>query len=93
MLQPVRIDYGLPMIVTSGGRCSYHPNEVHRDEPADHQKCLGVDIKITGLIMAMKLVAIASKYGFNAFGINLKLGFIHLGYRPEQHSKISVWTY
>jgi len=92
MLQKVRDDYGLPMIVTSGGRCPLHKNEKHRSAPADHQKCLGVDIRITGLIMAMKLVAIASKYGFNAFGINLKAGFLHIGYRPEQN-KISVWTY
>jgi zinc D-Ala-D-Ala carboxypeptidase len=92
MLQKVREVYGLPMIVTSGGRCPLHKNEKHRIVPADHQKGLGVDIAITGLVMAMKLIAIASKCGFNAFGINLKAGFIHLGYRPEQN-KISVWTY
>ena len=92
-LQMVRDDYGLPMVVTSGGRCPLHKNEKHRSIPADHQKCLGVDIRITGLVMAMKLIAIASKYGFNAFGINLKSGFIHLGYRPESHKKVSVWTY
>jgi len=93
MLQKVRDEYGLPMTVTSGGRCPLHKNEKHRSAPADHQKGLGVDIRITGLIMAMKLVAIASKHGFNAFGINLKSGFIHLGYRPENHKKVSVWTY
>jgi len=93
MLQKVRNEYGLPMTVTSGGRCPLHNNEKHRTEPADHQKGLGVDIRITGLVMAMKLIAIASKYGFNAFGINLKAGFIHLGYRPESHEKVVVWTY
>ncbi len=92
MLQRVRDDYGLPMTITSGGRCPLHKSELHRSVPADHQKGLGVDIRITGLIMAIKLVAIASKYGFNAFGINLKAGFLHIGYRPEQ-AKISVWTY
>ncbi len=93
MLQRVRGDYGLPMTITSGGRCPLHKDELHRSVPADHQKGLGVDIRITGLIMAMKLVAIASKYGFNAFGINLKAGFLHIGYRPEQHKSVSVWTY
>ena len=39
MLQRVRDDYGLPIIVTSGGRCPLHNYEVHRDKPADHQKC------------------------------------------------------
>lgn len=92
ILQKTRDEYGLPMTITSGGRCPLHKSELHRSVPADHQKGYGVDIRITGLIMAIKLVAIASKYGFNAFGINLKAGFIHLGYRPEQ-TKISVWTY
>ena len=93
MLELVRIDYGMPMIVTSGGRCSYHPNEIHRSEPADHQKQLGIDIKITGLVMAMKLMAIGVRHGFNAFGINLTSGFIHMGYRLEIGNKMAVWGY
>lgn len=94
MLQGARIEYGFPMNVTSGGRCPYHPDEAHRDDPADHQKQNGVDIKITGLVMAMKIMLIAVKYGFNAFGINLKVGFIHLGYRHELEGKTpAVWTY
>ena len=82
-LQMVRDDYGLPMIVTSGGRCPLHKNEKHRSTPADHQKCLGVDIRITGLSMGVKLAALAGKYGFNAIAINLESGFIHLGIRRE----------
>jgi hypothetical protein len=92
MLQKVRDDYGLPMIVTSGGRCPLHKNEKHRSTPADHQKCLGVDIRITGLSMGVKLAALAGKYGFNAIAINLELRFIHLGYRPE-NKKITTWEY
>jgi len=93
MLQCVRYDYGLPMVITSAGRCQYHPNEIHRDEPADHQKQRGVDVKINGLAMAMKLMAYGIRYGFNAFGINLKSGFIHMGYRPELVDKIATWVY
>lgn len=92
MLQRVRDEYGLPMIVTSGGRCPLHKNEKHRSSPADHQKGLGVDIRITGIAMATKLAAIAGKCGFNAIAINLELGFIHLGYRPEIN-KIVTWQY
>ena len=92
MLQKVRDDYGLPMIVTSGGRCPLHENEKHRSAPADHQKCLGVDVRITGQAMASKLTAYAAIHGFNAFGTNLKSGFIHLGYRPE-NNKIVTWEY
>ena len=92
-LQFVRDDYGMPMIVTSGGRCPFHPNEKHRDNPADHQNCVGVDIKITGITMAMRLMALGVKHGFNAFGINLKSGFIHMGYREELKDKIVCWEY
>ena len=67
-------------------------NEKHRSVPADHQKCLGVDIRITGQAMASKLTAYAAIHGFNAFGTNLKSGFIHLGYRPE-NNKIVTWEY
>jgi hypothetical protein len=92
MLQKVRDDYGLPMIVTSGGRCPLHVAEKRRSIPADHQKCLGVDIRITGLSMGTKLATLAGKHGFNAIAINLELGFIHLGYRPE-NKKITTWEY
>ena len=92
MLQKVRDDYGLPMIITSGGRCPLHVAEKYRITPADHQKCLGVDIRITGLSMGTKLAALAGKYGFNSIAINLELGFIHLGYRPE-NKKIVTWEY
>jgi hypothetical protein len=91
-LQRVRDDYGLPMIITSGGRCPLHKNEKHRSAPADHQKGLGVDIRITGQAMANKLIAYAAIHGFNAFGTSLKLGFVHLGYRPESN-KIVTWEY
>jgi len=93
MLQKVRDDYGLPMVVTSGGRCPLHKDEKHRNEPADHQKGLGVDIRITGIAMATKLAVIAGRHGFNAVAISLELGFIHLGYRPENHKKVSSWSY
>ena len=66
MLQRVRDEYGLPMTVTSGGRCALHRNEKHRSVPADHQKGLGIDIRITGLVMGTKLAVIAGKCGFNA---------------------------
>ena len=92
MLQKVRDDYGLPMIVTSGGRCPLHVAEKRRIVPADHQKAMGVDIRITGLSMGTKLAALAGKHGFNAIAINLELGFIHLGYRPESN-KITTWEY
>ena len=93
MLQCVRYDYGLPLTVTSGGRCPYHRNERDREVPAGHQKQQAIDIKINGLAMAMKLMAYGVKYGFNAFGIDLKSGFIHMEYRPELEYEMATWVY
>lgn len=93
MLQKVRDELELPMIVTSGGRCPNHNAEMTRTKPADHQKGLGVDIKIDSLSHALKIAAIAVKHGFNAIAINLNSRFIHLGYRPELNGKIVTWDY
>ncbi len=38
-LQLMRNDIKRSMIVTSGGRCSSHPNEINKDLPGDHQLC------------------------------------------------------
>ena len=43
-VQLIREDANRPLVITSAGRCSYHPNEIHRKKPADHQECRGVDI-------------------------------------------------
>lgn len=91
MLQKVRDDYGEPMIITSGGRCPNHPDEVHRTKPADHQKRKAVDVKVSNEMQAIELIALASRHGFNAFG--KANSFIHLGWRPELDKRIATWTY
>ena len=89
--QKVRGLLGIGLIVTSGGRCPYHPNEIHRTTPADHQKGEGIDIKCNGSTRG-NIVDAGLMSGCNAIGVAKT--FVHLGYRselPEGH--ITMWTY
>lgn len=89
MLECVRLDIDRPMIVTSGGRCKNHPNEIHRRTPADHQKGQGVDIAVSGGYQRAQLVKAGIDAGFNAIGV--AKGFVHLGHRPNE--PLVMWTY
>jgi hypothetical protein len=77
--------------VTSGGRCQYHPNEIHRTTPADHQKMMGIDIRCNGSTRG-NIVEAGIKSGCNAIGVAKT--FVHLGYRTELPiGHITMWVY
>jgi hypothetical protein len=88
-VQKVRDEANRPLIITSGGRCQYHLDEMYRINPADHQKCIAVDISVSGGIERGELVELGIKYGFNAIGIHKK--FVHLGFR--QGEILKIWPY
>ena len=80
-----------PWTVTSGGRCEYHPDEVHRKTPADHQKGNGLDVYAHGLTRG-NIVDAGIKAGCNAIGVAKT--FVHLGFRPElPEGHITMWVY
>jgi len=90
-LQVVRdiVNHGL--VVTSGGRCPNHPNEINRETPADHQKGKGVDVSANGSNRG-NIVKAGITAGFNAIGVAKT--FVHLGYRaelPKTHT--TIWVY
>ncbi len=90
--QKVRDMVNRPLRVNSGGRCPNHPNEVHRDKPADHQKCQGLDIACSGGLERGELVAAGLAAGFNAIGVATT--FVHLGHREEYpEGTIMMWHY
>lgn len=92
MAQQVRSKRGVPMTVTSGGRCPLHEKEVHRDKPADHQKCQGIDFRVSNGIERGSIVAEGIAAGFNAIGVAKT--FVHLGHRPNYpKGQIVMWTY
>lgn len=90
-IQVVRELLGFGLVVTSGGRCQNHPNEVHRSTPADHQKGTGIDISANGVTRG-NIVKAGIAAGCNAIGVAKT--FVHLGYRedlPEGH--LTMWVY
>ena len=91
MAQDARYILDFPLKVTSGGRCPYHPNEVQRTTPADHQKGRGIDIACDGSTRGL-IVSAGLEAGFNAIGVAKT--FIHWGYRPELPKEhIVMWVY
>ena len=92
MVQLVRECINRPMTITSGGRCSKHPNEIHREKPADHQKLQAVDVRCSTSYERGELIKVAIEVGFNAIGIHPK--FVHLGCREELIGKPPlIWLY
>ena len=89
--QRVRDIVGHALPVTSGGRCPNHPDEIHRTNPADHQKRQGIDVGINGNTRG-NVVDAGIKAGCNAIGVAKT--FIHLGYRPDLPAgHIVMWVY
>lgn len=88
-VQLVRDDAMRGLTITSGGRCQYHPSEIQRVTPADHQNCIAVDIAVNGGLERGQLIKLGVKHGFNAIGVAKT--FVHLGYREGQ--PLVIWTY
>ncbi len=90
-IQRVRSDYGRPMNITSGGRCSNHPNEVHKSKPGDHQKCFAVDVAYKTTLERNKLMVLAGRHGATrvAFGKS----FVHMAWTPTSDKSVPTWEY
>lgn len=87
--QIIREDAGRPLYITSGGRCPYHPDEIKRTTPADHQKGQGIDFAVFGGFQRAEIVNMGIMRGFNAIGVAKT--FVHLGYRAGE--PLVMWVY
>jgi uncharacterized protein YcbK (DUF882 family) len=95
-LDAIREDYGQPIIISSGYRCSHYNKQISStgtDGP--HTTGRAVDIPVHGE-EAVRLMQVALKYGMTGFGVKQKgpfnKRFIHLddlenGLRP------TMWSY
>ena len=90
-VQLIREDANRPLTITSGGRCPYHPNEIHRDEPADHQNCIGVDVLYRTVLEHNELMVLAGRHGANA--VSAGKSFIHMAWREDIGNRIASWEY
>jgi zinc D-Ala-D-Ala carboxypeptidase len=90
-VQYIRDDADRPLTITSGGRCPYHPNEIHRDEPADHQNCVGVDVFYSNVLERNELLVLAGRYGATAVAVGKS--FIHMAWREDTGDRVKTWEY
>ena len=92
-LQLVRDDLGQPMVITSGGRCLYHPNEQGKTTRGDHQRGYAVDVACDNQELETKLKVLAGRHGATRVAGTHKDGFIHLAWTPTPRLDVPTWSY
>ena len=90
-VQRVRDDYGQSMIITSGGRCSNHPNEITKASPGDHQKQYTVDVFYDTILQRNKLMVLAGRHG--ATRVAYGKTFVHMAWTPTRDRSVPTWQY
>ena len=86
-VQLIRDKSNRPLTINSGGRCPNHPDELNRTTPADHQKCIVVDISATNATDRGEIIKLAIEEGADAIGV---YGWgVHVAWRS---SKFKVWV-
>lgn len=92
-LTELRIEYGRPMIITSGYRDITHPIEANKmGGGGSHTKGIACDVKCNAGRDAYDLVQLAIKHKFKGIGVCQKEGkprFIHLDLKP----RFAIWSY
>jgi len=95
-LQSLRIEYGAPMVISSGYRSPMHSIESKKVAPGSHASGRSCDVVVSGSD-AYRLVGLAINHGFTGIGVSQKgdTRFIHLDdlesiwSRPRPH----IWSY
>lgn len=96
-LDEVREQYGKPLIVTSGYRCSEHPIEVKKAKAGAHTTGKAVDFAVDrGDAYTLLEIAVGTGW-FTGIGIQQKGSgrFIHLDIceEPEMSPRPTIWSY
>jgi len=95
VLQAVRNDIDLPMIITSGYRDVSHPVERKKKGIGEHARGMAADISIRGE-EALLLVYLAMTHGVRRVGVSQagdEHRFIHLGVGTQPDHPPSIWSY
>lgn len=92
-VQLIREDIGSPLVITSGGRCPYHPSEVGKTKAGDHQKCKAVDISCKSKQMETKLKVLAGRHGATRVAGGAYCGFVHMAWTETERKDVPTWQY
>ena len=90
-VQRVRDDLGRPMVITSGGRCPHHPDEVAKRKPGDHQQQKAVDVAYKTELERNKLMVLAGRHG--ATRVAAGKTFVHMAWTETSDRSVPTWTY
>lgn len=92
--QLIRDDYGKPMIITSGARCQYHPDEKHRKPgTGDHQKLETIDFACDNPLDETRIKVLAGRHGATRVAGTYKDGFVHVSWTPTDRRDVPTWSY
>lgn len=91
MFDELRARMGCQLNPTCAFRTKEWDIALGRSGNSDHCRGDAMDIRFIDMAMALKMVAIASELGFNAFGLHEKKRFVHIGLRETE--KITTWNY
>jgi len=92
-VQRVRTDLGQPVIITSGGRCPNHPNELTKSAPGDHQKQKAVDVRCDSSDHETKLKVLAGRHGATRVAGGSYCGFVHMAWTETERTDVPTWSY
>ena len=92
-VQLIREDLGQPMVITSGGRCPNHPNELTKRMPGDHQLQYAVDVKCDDEEFETKLKVLAGRHGATRVAGGDYCGFVHIAFTPTDRKDVPTWSY
>ena len=93
LVQAIRDDLGQAMIITSGGRCPNHPNEVNKLQEGDHQLCTTVDVACDNMYLENKLKVLAGRHGATRVAGGAYCGFVHISWTPTSDRSVPTWSY
>ncbi len=92
-IQLIRDDLGTFMVITSGGRCPNHPNEVKKEKPGDHQLRKAVDVRCDNAVMETKLKVLAGRHGATRVAGGAYCGYIHMAWTETDRKDVPTWNY
>lgn len=92
--QLMRDDIGQSLIITSGARCPFHPDEQGREAGSgDHQKRRTLDFKCDNQELETKIKVLAGRYGATRVAGTYKDGFVHVSWTPTRRKDVPTWSY
>lgn len=92
--QGMREDLNQPMVINSGARCHFHPNEAHRAAgTGDHQKCETIDFKCNDEALETKIKVLAGRYGATRVAGGAYCGFVHCCFGETERTDVPTWSY